>query len=108
MNALEQKEVTINGTYYVITAMGATDGMVFMDKLMNGGGKVPAEDMRSVVVKTVKIGGKAFTEKTYDTHFARNYDELSQLFEEVMSFNFEGANPNAGGDTSEEGDTSAE
>jgi hypothetical protein len=106
MNALENKEVTLGENYYVITAMGATDGMVFLDKMINGMGKLPIAEMKTVIIKYVKLGGKPFTDKLYDTHFSRKYDELNKLFEEIMSFNFGDANPNDGSDTSEEKDTS--
>lgn len=108
MNVLENKEVTINGNYYVITAMGATDGMVFLDKMINGDGKLPVTEMRGVIIKYVKLGSKVITDKIYDTHFSRKYDELNQLFEEIMTFNFEGTNPNDGGDTSVVDGTSEE
>ncbi len=107
MDILESKEVTINGNYYVITAMEAVEGMDFISKVFSGGGSVPpAKDIRQVIVKCVKLGGKPFTEKTYGTHFSRNYDELMKLFEEFMAFNYGEFDPNDGSDTSEEDDTS--
>ena len=107
MNVLESKEVTINGNYYVITAMDAVEGLDFITKMISNGGVLPeAKEIRQLVVKYVKLGGKPFTEKSFGTHFSRNYNELQELFEEFMSFNFGDEVPNDGSDTSVEEDTS--
>lgn len=107
MDILENKEVTVNGNYYVITAMEAVEGMDFISKVFSNGGTIPpAKDIRQVIVKHVKLGGKQFSDKTYGIHFSRNYEELMQLFEEFMVFNFGEFNPNEDSDTLVEDDIS--
>ena len=106
MNALESKEITINGNYYVMTAMEAVEGMDFITNLYASPNGVPsAKDMRAAIIKNVKLGGKAFTEKSYGIHFSRNYEELSELFEAYMDFNYGEYDPNESGDPSESEDT---
>lgn len=99
MKVLESKEVTINGNYYVFTAMDALDGLDCMNKFMSISGIPPAADIRNIIVKNVKLGGKAFNEKSFGVHFSRNYEELMQVFEEYMAFNFGEFDPNDGSDT---------
>lgn len=100
MKVLENKETTIGDNYYVMTAMGAMDGLDFMNKLfVSGTGTPPAKDIRDVIVKYVKLGGKAFDNKSFDVHFSKKYDELYELFQQFCEFNFGEASPNQPSDT---------
>lgn len=92
IQTLEFKEVTIGDNYYIITAMGAEDGMAFLDEYMDMG-KVSPKKQKEIIVKYVKANNKVFTDKSYDIHFSRKYKELGELFLEVFNFNFEGDSP---------------
>ena len=102
MQVLESKEVTVGDQYYVMTAMGAMDGLDFMTKMPSDGGFPPAEDIRRVLVKYVKMGGKSFTNQSFDIHFSRKYHEIFQLFQEFFEFNFGVEVPNEMSDTEED------
>ena len=104
IQALETKDVTVDGNLYVITAMSATDGMEFFSQVQNmmATGQIPARQMKEVIIKYVKLGSKKFDEKSYDIHFSRKYDQLNELFAAVMEFNFGEIDPNGGEDDSDE------
>lgn len=102
METLEQKEVHVDDVYYVFTAMDVVDGLEFMNKLMSApNGLAPASDIRHVVIKYVKLGGKPFNEKSFGIHFSRKYEHLMKVFEAFMEFNYGEFDPNDGSDTSE-------
>lgn len=109
MDILESKEVTVGGQYYVVTAMEAIDGMEFFDELVRNKGMATPRKIKEVIVKYVRVGGKKFTDKSFDTHFSRKYNDLGELFEQVMEFNFGEELPNDSSDlTKEEQDISEE
>ena len=104
MELLEQKDVTIGDCVYDITALPASYGMGVMDRLMGGGDvKFSVTDMKQIILKSVKINNKSLDEKRFDVHFSRKYAEMTELFNEIMSFNFGELDPNDSGDVSEEG-----
>lgn len=106
MQILEQKEVVVGGNTYLVTALDATYGLTVLNALMTMESTPPANFVKEIVLRSVKVNNIQPTEQWFNKHFARNYKELYDLFGQIVNFNFEfdvnNANdPNAGSDTSE-------
>lgn len=105
--ALEQTEKEIGGNRYLITALDALTGLDVMNNISESESKgEPLEPgfIKRVIMKSVTINNKQMTGDVFDKIFSRKYKELSELFGEIVKFNFgEGEDsPNAESDTSEE------
>ena len=97
LSVLEQKEVVINGKLFVIEAMGATEGLEFLTKIVEG---ADAKLIRDTILKTVIYEGSKRDVKWFDRFFSRKYRDVQTLFDEIVEFNL-GENPKDEGDTSE-------
>ena len=106
MQVLEQKEVVVGGSTYLITALDATYGLTVLNALMSMENSPPANFVKDVVLKSVKVNNIQPTEQWFNKHFARNYRELYELFGQIVNFNFDfdmndPDSPNVESDTSE-------
>ena len=106
MQVLEQKEIVIGANNYLVTALDATYGLSVLNALMTMENAPPANFVKEVVLRSVKVNNIQPTEQWFNKHFARNYKELYDLFGQIVNFNFEfdvnNANdPNVESDTSE-------
>jgi hypothetical protein len=107
MQVLEQKEVVVGQNNYLITALDATYGLSVLNALMTMESSPPANFVKEVVLRSVKVNNIQPTEQWFNKHFARNYKELYELFSQIVNFNFdfdmdsEGESPNVESDTSE-------
>lgn len=86
ISILEQKEVEVGGCNYLITAMGASEGLEFIPKI----GKENSELIKSTIMKFVSFEGMAFDNNRFDKHFSKKYKEIYDLYNEIVTFNFEG------------------
>lgn len=103
IQVLEQKEVEIGGVNYRITAFPAMYGMEVAEQMMGDGFDI--KKMKDIILKSATYENKAFNDKTFDYHFSRKYNQLNELFAQIMAFNFGELDPNELSDTSESEDT---
>ena len=107
MISKDQLEYTVGESRYLITALGATDGIEVMNRIgefAKNNTSPSSAFVKQVVLKSVTYNNKAVDEKWFDTHFSRNYKELNELFEKIVAFNFgeeEDGFPNEQNDTSD-------
>lgn len=96
MNILEQKNVTVGKTNYILTALDASYGLSALNQLMQlgAGATPPAAFVKDMVLRSVTVNNIQPNETWYNKHFSRNYKELYDLFAEIVKFNF----PELGGD----------
>lgn len=89
--ALPQEVVVVDDVEYLVTAMSATDGLMFMEKYMTqmDSGKHDLSTIKQVICKYVYKDNKQITEKVFDIVFARRLVHLQKLFQEVLKYNFE-------------------
>lgn len=107
----EQHTVEIDGVSYVITALEATYGLDVMAEVQRLSMKQEAPSglfMKSLIIKSVTVNNFQLDSKKFDLHFSRKYNQIFELFQEIVKFNFgeegeeEGEEgPNGQGDTSE-------
>lgn len=104
----ETKDVTIGDTNYTITAFDATYGLGVFNQLAKieiEGGMPPSDFIRNVILTGVTVNSVQKDKNWFEKHFAKNYNELWQLFNEIVAFNFggseEGDSPNADSDTND-------
>lgn len=107
MQTLEQTTITVGGVDYLVTAFPATMGLDILGKLTTVTGTPPAEFMKFVILKAVKVNNKMPTEDWFNKKFSRNYKELYELFSKITEYNFgdlsgEGDEGNGDEDTSEQ------
>lgn len=88
--ALPQTEVEIDGVSYLITALPASYALEFMERYQDAlsSGKSDLKTMKEVIVKSVCKDNKAITEKSFDIIFSRKFRHLSELYQEVIQYNF--------------------
>jgi len=88
--ALEQLSVEVDGVDYLVTAMSATDALMFMEKNIDNinSGKVDLSAMKHVITKYVSKDNKQITDKSFDIIFSRKIGHLRSLFDKVMEYNF--------------------
>lgn len=89
--ALPQESIVVDDVDYLVTAMSATDGLIFMEKYMEqmDSGKHDLSTIKQVVCKYVYKDNKQITEKVFDIIFSRRLVHLQKLFQEVLKYNFE-------------------
>lgn len=92
---LPQKEVEIKGVKYLITALGATEGLEVITKLSSG--DVDGKFIKAIILRSVTTEGIKRDEKWFDTHFARKYTAVQELYEAIIDFNL-GEDPKDEGD----------
>lgn len=88
---LEQITVTVDDQDYLVTAMPATKGLIFIEKYQAAidEGKADLSQMKQIICNYVSKDNMQITEKTFDVAFARRYAHLNKLYKEVLNFNFE-------------------
>ena len=104
MNVLDQTEIEVGGVKYLVTAFPATMGLDILGKLTSLTGTPPAEFMKYVILKAVKVDNKVVTDDWFNKKFSRNYKELYELFAKITEYNFgdlSGETGNEQSDTSE-------
>lgn len=103
MNLLEQKEVSIGGKLYILTAVPTDFGLevqIELQSLLSNGLPPTADLIERVVCKGATLGSAPITKQTFNKHFARKYGVLMELFSEICKFNFEDEDsPNVESDT---------
>lgn len=89
--ALEQTTLSIDNVEYLVTAMPATKGLMFIEKHQAAidEGKADLSQMKQIICNYVSKDNMQITEKTFDLHFSRKYAHLNKLYKEVLNFNFE-------------------
>lgn len=96
INALPQESTTIDGMDFLMTAMTATDALVWQEaqlqKAVDAGegksAKVDLTDVKKYVCKYISYEGKVIDEKTFNVIFARKSKTLHKLYEAFLDFNF--------------------
>lgn len=97
---LDQHTVELDGHSFLITAFKASEGWKLLKAL--GDGEINDAVMQKAIVDNVSLDNMKLTNDKYDRFFARKYKLVSDLFQEVIKFNFgDLLDPNAGSDTSE-------
>ena len=88
---LEQTTITVDGEDYLVSAMPATKGLVFIEKHQEAidAGKADLSQMRKIICNYVSKDNMQITEKSFDITFSRRYAHLNKLYKEVLNFNFE-------------------
>lgn len=93
--ALPQTTITVGGEEYLVTALSATDALMFQEKQLQsmvdadqGKAKVDLTDIKKIVCKCVSKDNMQITEKTFDIIFARRTSHLQELFSEILEYNF--------------------
>ena len=102
--SLEQTTVEVGGESYLVQAFPATYGLDVMQKMIkvaSGESELSVQFMSDVIIRSVDYKGRRMDEKTFNIHFSRKYNEINELFEKIMEFNFGEASPNDGSDDSE-------
>ncbi len=88
---LEQTNITVDDIDYLVTAMPATKGLMFIEKHQEAidAGKADLSQMKQIICNYVSKDNIQITEKSFDITFARRYAHLNKLYKEVLNFNFE-------------------
>lgn len=88
---LEQTNITVDDIDYLVTAMPATKGLMFIEKHQEAidAGKADLSQMKQIICNYVSKDNMQITEKSFDITFARRYAHLNKLYKEVLNFNFE-------------------
>lgn len=102
---LPQEEFEVGGHKYLITALGASEGLDLMAKL--GSGDTDSKFIQGLVLRSISVDGKKQDAKWFNVHFARRYKDLNTLYEKIITFNLgeeedEDGNPKGESGTSEE------
>lgn len=97
---LPQETLTIDGVDYLVSAMPATEGLIFMEKYQEAidSGKADLSQMKQIICKYVSKDNLQITSQSFDTIFARKYAHLQKLYQEVLQFNFSEVFQEAGSD----------
>jgi hypothetical protein len=88
---LEQTTITVDGDDYLVTAMPATKGLMFIEKHQAAidEGKADLSQMKQIICNYVSKDNMQITEKYFDLIFSIRYAHLNKLYKEVLNFNFE-------------------
>lgn len=89
--ALPQTTIELGGEEYLIEALPATQALEFMEKYQDSieSGKSDLKVMKEIICRSVHKDNKAIDAKRFDIIFARKFRHLSELYQEVLKFNFE-------------------
>jgi len=106
-NVLEQKEVTIDGKLYTLTAFPATLGLEIQMDMMNlqsEGKQASSAVVEKAITNGAYLASAKLTKALIDKHFSRRYGQMMELFMAIMEFNFGAGEegPNEQSDTSEQ------
>lgn len=88
---LDQTTITVDGIDYLVSAMPATKGLMFIEKYQAAidEGKADLSQMKQIICNYVSVDNMQITEKSFDVQFSRKYARLNKLYKEVLNFNFE-------------------
>lgn len=88
---LDQTTLTVDDVDYLVSAMPATKGLMFIEKHQAAidEGKADLSQMKQIICNYVSKDNMQITEKSFDIQFARKYAHLNKLYKAVLSFNFE-------------------
>ena len=91
LEVLEQTTITVDGIDYLVSAMPATKGLIFIEKHQEAidAGKADLSQMKQIICNYVSKDNMQITERTFDVTFSRKYAHLNKLYKEVLNFNFE-------------------
>jgi hypothetical protein len=91
LEVLEQTTLTIDNEDYLVSAMPATKGLMFIEKHQAAidEGKADLSQMKQIICNYVSKDNMQITEKSFDVTFSRRYAHLNKLYKEVLNFNFE-------------------
>lgn len=106
-NVLEQKEVTIDGKIYILSAFPATTGLEIQMEMMDlqsQGRAFSASVVEKAITNGAYLGSAKLDKKLIDKHFSRKYNQMMELFAAICEFNFGSGEdgPNDQSDTSEQ------
>jgi len=90
MFVAEEKTIEIGGNNYLIKEVPALYCLGVLTRLRNMGDSANPEFIKEVVFKSITCNNIQPTEDWFNKHFSRNYEELFQLFEVIIDFNFGG------------------
>lgn len=87
---LAQETIKVDDQEYLVTAMSATDALMFMEKHIDtiNSGKVDLSIIKNVIIKYVSKDNMQITKESFDVVFSRKVGHLQRLFEEVLKYNF--------------------
>lgn len=90
IEVLEQTTITVDDVDYLVSAMGTTRGLQFMEQYQEelDSGKDNMAMRRQVICGSVSKDNQIITEKRFDVIFSRKYKHLSKLYSEVIKWNF--------------------
>lgn len=91
LNVLQQKEVTIDGEYYVLQQIPAFTGLKIQHKLMElseQGVSWNPEVVLEVISASVIKDGQLINDKKFDVIFAGKTSHLINVFNTAVEFNF--------------------
>lgn len=100
----EEMTKEIGKNRYLIKALPAMYGLSVMNTLQALEGNPSSEFMKELVLRSVTVNNIQPTEEWFNKNFSRNYKELYELFQAIISFNFgdmEDGSPNEQSVTSE-------
>jgi len=89
--ALPQTTLTVDDVDYLVTSMACTDGLKFMETQRDNieAGKAPdLALMKQIVCKYAAKDNKQITASSFDVIFARRYQHLHKLYNEIIEYNF--------------------
>lgn len=86
MSILQQKNVTIGGDQFVINQLPAMLGLTVQFDMERDG--VTPQLIQKVICSSVIFGSSLISDKVFDTKFAGKYNNLMDLFQECLVFNF--------------------
>lgn len=87
---MEQEVIVIDKIEYLVNAMPATVGLIFLEKYQEAidSGKADLSQMKQIICKYVSKDNMQITEKSFDITFSRKYGHLQKLYKAVLEYNF--------------------
>lgn len=87
---LPQETLTVDDEEYLVSAMSATDGLLFMEKYQTDidNGKSDILLMQKIIITYVSKDNKDINKARFDTMFARKFMHLQNLYAAVLKYNF--------------------
>lgn len=90
IQAMEQEVMAIDEIEYLVNAMPATIGLIFLEKHQEAidSGKADLSQMKQIICKYVSKDNMQIDEKSFDIIFSRKYGHLQKLYKAVLEYNF--------------------
>src|SRR5690606_26994406 len=88
MYVAEEKTVVFGDNTYLIKALPALYGLNVLNRLKLMGDTPDSAFIKELLFKSVTCNNMQPTEDWFNRNFSRNYDELFQIFEAIIDFNF--------------------